>query len=92
MDRDIFAQVTALKLDRTQMKDVFPDRPYRVVFVGSISERRIGFVMIDLDRNGTFDERWELKTSEANRIVLHDPAANGAEVKYTLAHGRWQVH
>ena len=92
MDRDIFAEITALKLERAQMKDVFPDKPYRVVFVGSVSERRIGAVMVDLDRDGKFAERWELKPGNVSRIVLHDPSANGTEVKYTLAHGRWQVH
>jgi hypothetical protein len=92
MDRDIFAQIMSEKLERKQMHDVFPDRPYRVVFIGSASEHRIGFVLVDLDRDGKFEERWELKTGEVSRVVQADPAAQGQPVKYTLGHGRWQVH
>jgi hypothetical protein len=92
MDRDIFALINGLNLERNQMKDVFPERPYRVAFIGSLAEKRIGLVMIDLDRDGTFEERWELKRGEVDRTVPKDPAAGGNPVKYTLAHGRWQVH
>jgi hypothetical protein len=92
MDRDIFAEIVNMKLDRTRMRDVFPDRPYRVAFVGSVSERRIGVVLIDLDRDGKFDERWELKKGDVVRNVQQEPAAGETPVKYTLARGRWQVH
>ncbi len=92
MDRDIFDKITTLKLERTQMRDVFPDRPYRVAFLGSLVERRIGRVHVDLDRDGKFDERWELTKGGVVRIVQADPAAGGATVTYSLAHGRWQPH
>ena len=92
MDHDIFTLITSLQLDRTRMPDVFPDRPYRVTFIGSIAERRIGLVMIDLDRDGKFDERWDLKRDGVVRNVLKDPAADGNPVNYSLAHGRWQPH
>jgi hypothetical protein len=90
MDRDILGLITSLRLERSQMRDVFPDRPYRVTFVGSIAEHRIGLVMIDFNRDGTFEERWDVKRSEVIRTVLQDPAAGAAAVRYTLAHGRWQ--
>lgn len=92
MDCDIFALLQSLKLERTQMRDVFPDRPYKVTFVGSIAERRIGLVMIDLNRDGTIDERWDLKKGGVMRMVPKDPGANGQQVTYSLAHGRWQPH
>ena len=93
MDRDILDQITHLeRIPRTQMKDVFPDRPYRVAFVGSVAERRVGLVMIDLDRDGKFEERWDLKGSEITRNVIQDPASGGVPGRYTLARGRWQVH
>jgi hypothetical protein len=92
MDRDIFDRITHLRIDRSQMRDVFPDRPYRVQFVGSIAEHHIGLVMIDLDRDGKFDERWDLKRDGVTRMVQQDPSADGTPVKYSLSHGRWQPH
>ncbi len=92
MDHDIFDKLVNLNLERTQMPDVFPDRPYRVAFIGSLAERRINVVMVDLDRDGKMDERWELKKGDLVRTVPKDPAAQGQAVKYTLTHGRWQPH
>jgi hypothetical protein len=93
MDREIFDLITTLKLERKQMSDVFPDRPYRVAFVGSIAEHHVGLVAIDMNRDNNVDERWDLKKrGEVNRVVLHDPAAGGNQVQYSLAHGRWQPH
>jgi hypothetical protein len=92
MDRDIFAEILSPKLERSKMRDVFPDRPYRVTFVGSASEHRIGLVLVDMDRDGKIDERWELKKTEVRREVEKDPATDRQAVRYTLAHGRWQLH
>lgn len=92
MDHDIFDKLVSLKLERTQMKDVFPDRPYRVVFVGSLAQHQISQVMVDLDRDGKVDERWDIKKGDLVRNVPKDPDAQGQAVKYTLTHGRWQPH
>jgi hypothetical protein len=92
MDRDIFAEITAATLERERMKDVFPERPYRVQLIGSLTERRIGFVLVDLDRDGKNEEKWEIRSGEVNRTVFNDPATNGQPTKYNLRHGRWQVH
>jgi hypothetical protein len=92
MDRDIIEEIQNAKFDRARMNDLFPDRPYRVRLVGSIAERRIGLVLIDTNRDGKFDERWDLTRTEISRVIHDDAAANGAPVKYTLGHGRWQVH
>jgi hypothetical protein len=90
MDREIFAAIMGGRIERTRMNDLFPDRPYRVALVGSVAERRIGLVMIDMNRDGKFEERWDLKGNDVVRSVQQDPAAEGAGVKYALAHGRWQ--
>ena len=92
MDRDIIEAIQNASFDRARMNDLFPDRPYRVRLVGSLAERRIGLVMIDLNRDGKFDERWDLTRTEISRVVHDDSATAGAPVKYTLGHGRWQVH
>jgi hypothetical protein len=95
MDRDVFAEIaraTSGQLERIRMKDLFPDRPYKVTFVGSVAERRIGLVLIDLNRDGTYEERWDLKRNDVVRSVQNDTFAEANVVRYTLAHGRWQVH
>jgi hypothetical protein len=91
MDRDIFDKLITLNVERSQIRDVFPDRPYRVQFVGSLAERHIGTVLIDIDRDGTIDERWDIKHGSVNRMVPKDPAAGGYQVGYLLSHGRWKV-
>ena len=90
MDRDIFAQLANAHLDRQSLLDVFPDRPYKVRIIGSVAERRFSLVLIDMNRDGKIDERWELKGSDVIRTVPQDPNAGDAEVRYALAHGRWQ--
>jgi hypothetical protein len=92
MDREIFTEIMSDHLDRTKMRDLFPDRPYRVALVGSVAEHRIGVVMIDLNRDGKFEERWDLKGSEVTRTVMADTAAEGSSVQYSMAHARWQPH
>ncbi len=92
MDRDIFAQMQNPNLDYKLLTDLFPDKPYKVRLVGSVVERRYGLVMIDLDRDGKWDERWDLRLGQANRVVEHDPASDGQRGQYTLAHGKWQPH
>jgi hypothetical protein len=92
MDLDILNKIVGRHYERTELEDVFPDRPYRVRFIGSAAEKHIGGVLIDLTRNGKWDERWRLTTNEVVRDVDHDPIANGMPVHYTLGHGRWQLH
>lgn len=92
MDRDIFNVLTTGNFERQRMNDYFPDKPYRVRMVGSASEKRVGAVLIDLDRDGKFDERWELKPGQVNRMVFRDEAAGSQPVMFTLAHARWMPH
>ena len=92
MDKDIFAALADARLERTRLLDLFPDRPYKARIVGSVAERRFGGVLVDMDRDGKWDERWTLKGNEVIRLVPDDPTGGGTEIKYSLAHGRWQVH
>jgi hypothetical protein len=92
MDREIFQLLTSGDLVRERMRDVFPDKPYLVRFLGSAAEKRVGMVMIDLDRDGQFEERWDFKPGQVHRTVHADPNAGGQPVMYTLHHGHWLPH
>jgi hypothetical protein len=91
LDRDIFAAMRDPNLDRTRLTDLFPGRPERVRLLGSVAERNFAQVLVDRDRDGTWDERWALKPNEVSRVVPNDPSTGGS-VRYTLSHGRWQAH
>jgi hypothetical protein len=94
MDMDIIAALRGGNIDRTNILDVFHDRPYRVRFAGDITTQQFRFVLVDLNRTGTWDEKWDLsEPGQIKRTVMHDPGAlNHVEVMYTLTHGRWQAH
>jgi hypothetical protein len=93
MDHDLIDAMLSGHIARQSMLDLFPDRPYRVRLVGSADMQLFQFAMIDLDRDGKWDEQWDLsKPGQIQRHVAHDPAAGGHEVMYTLAHGKWQPH
>jgi hypothetical protein len=93
MDRDVFAKLKDPALDRTALIDLFPDRPYHVRVIGSVMEHRFGLVLVDFERDGKWDEKWDLmKPGEVSRHVEHDPSAGGKAVDYTLVHGKWQPH
>jgi hypothetical protein len=91
LDRDIFAAMADPHLDRTRLPDLFPQSRERVRLLGSVAEGRFAQVLIDRDRNGTWDEKWDLKPHEVSRVVTSDPGSDTA-VRYTLSHGRWQAH
>jgi hypothetical protein len=89
MDKEVFERLADPKLQRTDLLDLFPDRPYKVRVVGSVQERRYGMVMIDADRNGKWDEKWVLKGDQVLRTVM---AEDEPPIEFNLAHGRWQAH
>jgi hypothetical protein len=93
IDHEIFAKLKDPALERTTLLDLFPDRPYHVRVVGSVMEHRFGLVLIDFERDGKWDEKWDLmKPGEIKRHVEHEQAAGGQPVDYTLVHGKWQPH
>lgn len=92
LDRDIFAKLNDLDhLKREEMRDVFPDKPYLVRFIGSVATKNIGYVLVDINRDGKIDERWEIRDGSVRRTVPNDPNAADTEVRYQLGQGRWQV-
>jgi len=92
MDKDIFAKLKDPALERTSLPDLFPDRPYKVQVFGSIAEHRFGLVLIDLTRDGKWDEKWDLRPGQVHRLVEHDPTADNRPVEYTMVKGKWQPH
>jgi hypothetical protein len=93
MDRDIIAALQSGTVERTSMTDVFPDRPYKVRFAGSPASQTFAYVLVDLDRDDKWDERWDLsEPGTIKRTVEHDPLGEGQKVMYTLVKGRWQPH
>jgi hypothetical protein len=92
LDRQIFEQLMNPDLTRERMDDLFPTLPFRVRVGGSAAEHRYGLVLIDLNRDGKWDERWVLDGQEVTRIAFTDPATGGRETMYNLRGARWQVH
>jgi hypothetical protein len=93
VDRDVFAALRGAAFPREAMVDVFPRRPYRVRFGGSAVGHAVRLVLLDLDRDGRWDERWDLgQPGQVVRRVLPAGHEGGEGVDFTLTHGRWQPH
>lgn len=101
MDHDIIAAVQSGKVERKDVLDLFPDKPYRVRLVGSPASQTFVYVLIQMDRTAkqdpdprqAWDERWDLREpGTIKRYVFRDPNAQGEQVMYTLTKGRWQPH
>jgi len=60
MDRDVLAKVGE-PLGSDAVKDAFPGRPYRVELHQDAGHARPNRVKIDLDRNGKWDEKWNVE-------------------------------
>jgi len=97
MDEEIFAAIASGQLEQAHLDDVFPSKPYRVRMVGSMAPRKwISVVFIDLQRDGKFEERWDLTTDDVVRVVFRKPrgdnfAADDADPKFSLRRGTWQA-
>ena len=89
MDADIFDALAHRPLSRTDLFDLFPDRPYHVRLVGDTLRHRVRAVLIDLERDGTWEERWDLDDTTVTRRVLQRPAGPGAGTPFALRSGRW---
>jgi len=93
MDHDIIAALQSGHVERSQVTDLFPDKPYQVRLAGSPATQQFRFVLIDLNRDGKWDERWDLgEPGQIKREVMHDPDALGHDTMYTLNQGKWQPH
>jgi hypothetical protein len=93
MDRDIIAALQSGHIERAAEMDLFPDKPYQVRLAGNPEKQQFRFVLVDLNRDGKWDEKWDLgEPGQIKRNVEHDPNAIGQAVMYTLVNGRWQPH
>jgi hypothetical protein len=93
MDRDIIAALQSGHIERTAELDLFPDKPYQVRLSGNPTMQQFRFVLVDLNRDGKWDEKWDLgEPGQIKRSVPHDPDGAGHDVMYTLVNGRWQPH
>lgn len=92
MDSEIFEVLEKGELRREDLLEVFPNKPYRVRFVVSGGERRVISVLIDLNRDGVWDERWDIKAAGAmERWELVNGSSKDAQL-FTLWGGRWLPH
>jgi hypothetical protein len=91
MDNDIFAAIERGRLTRAQLLDLFPDRPYHVKLVADSAEHWVNTVVIDLDRNGRWDERWELKKEGVFRHT-HGGPDDSDQIMFTMFGGFWIPH
>ncbi len=95
MDREIFAAIASGQLDQSHLQDVFPSKPYRVRMIGSMATHWISVVLVDTNRDGLWDERWDMKTDEVERIAFRHPTATElggeeSDPKFALRQGTWQ--
>jgi hypothetical protein len=88
MDNEIFEAIARNHFTVERVLDLFPDRPYHVKLVANLATQRASGVLIDLDRDQKWDERWELRTDGCTRYVL-TPQKSNESPKFTLHEGHW---
>jgi hypothetical protein len=88
MDYDILKRIEDGDYKRTDMLDLFPDRPYQVKMIGSPVEHWINAVLIDLDRDGKWDEKWAMKLESVTRHTM-GKGEDDDKVPWALQPGRW---
>jgi hypothetical protein len=62
---------------------------------GPPSSHWVSVVLVDTNRDGKWDERWDMKRDEVDRVVFRTPretevAAEDADPKFALRQGTWQ--
>jgi hypothetical protein len=89
VDRQVFALLAkGGELTREQLMDAFPTATYKVKLVYSGVEHKIRVIAIDHDRDGKFDEGWQLSPGKVNRRALKE-VKPGEATFYTLSYGLW---
>src|SRR5581483_599307 len=76
MDTEIFETILRNHLTLDRVLDLFPDKPYHVKLVADLQTQRVIGVMIDLERDGRWDERWEMRTNGCTRHLLSTKNSN----------------
>jgi hypothetical protein len=96
MDQEIFAAIASGQLEAAHLDDVFPSKPYRVKMIGSMVPRKwISVVLVDLTRDGKWDERWDLSQTDVVRAIFKKPrtdelGVDDTDPKFSLRTGTWQ--
>ncbi len=99
MDREIFAAIASGQLDQSHLQDVFPSQPYRVRMIGTmsgpVSTHWVSVVLVDTNRDGSWDERWDLKRDDVDRIIFRHPRGDNvgpddSDPRFALKQGIWQ--
>ena len=88
MDTEIFQAIERNHFTLERVLDLFPDKPYHVKLVADLQTQRVVGVMVDLERDGRWDERWEMRTDGCTRHVLKSPNSNESP-SFALVQGRW---
>jgi hypothetical protein len=88
MDTDIFEAITKNHLTLERAMDLFPDRPYHVKLVADLQSQRVLGALIDLDRDGRWDERWQMRTDGCTRTPLSTKNGDGSR-SFNLVDGHW---
>ena len=91
-------ELAALAYGQLEPVHLFPSKPYRVKTIGSMKPRKwTSVVLVDLERNGTWDERWDLTSDDVVRTNFKKPrtedddvSAAPSDAKLSLRQGTWQ--
>jgi hypothetical protein len=89
MDYDIFEVLEKSEYGREDMLDLFPTQPYHVQMFGSFQDHWIRAIRIDLERDGTWDEHWELGQRTVKRTQVRPGAL---PIPSELRPGHWLPH
>jgi hypothetical protein len=88
MDLEIFDYIANVnKSKRGMIDDIFPKKPYRVKVL-LVEDGFVEGVWIDLNRNGKFDEQWDLAPDEVNRHLSTKDDGRYL-VDFRLRNGHW---
>lgn len=88
MDTDIFEAIMRNHLTLERVLDLFPDRPYHVKLIADLQSQRVLGALIDLERDGRWDEKWEMRTDGCTRVLLTAQNSNESP-SFSLVTGRW---
>jgi hypothetical protein len=88
IDREIFDFIAKGQAKPGMSDDVFPKKPYRVKTLRIGQNGLVVKVWVDLNRNGKWDERWDLTADQVDRHIDTDDGEN-YDTDLRLRNGHW---
>lgn len=88
IDREIFDYIASGRAKPGMNDDIFPKQPYRVKVFRIVANGPVTHVWIDMNRNGKWDERWDLKADQVDRHIA-DADDENYDTDARLRNGRW---